>query len=35
MSTLMNNYFSLDLFFRNYMFDQAKAMRAALDHARS
>jgi hypothetical protein len=30
MSTLMNNYFISKLFFRNYMFDQAKAMRDAL-----
>jgi hypothetical protein len=30
MSTLMNNYFISLLFFRNYMFEQAKAMRDAL-----
>lgn len=30
MSTLMNNYFISKFFFRNYMFEQAKDMRAAL-----
>ena len=30
MSTLMNNYFISKVFFRNYMFEQAKAMRATL-----
>jgi len=35
MSTLMNNYFLSLYFFRNYMFEQAKVMHAALDHARS
>jgi hypothetical protein len=34
MSTLMNNYFLSLVFFRSYMFDQAKTMRATLDHAR-
>lgn len=32
MSTLMNNYVISKFFFRNYMFEQAKQMRAALDH---
>ena len=31
MSTLMNNYFISLIFFRSYMFEQAKAMREALD----
>jgi hypothetical protein len=31
MSTLMNNYFLSLVFFRSYMFDQAKSMRATLD----
>ena len=31
MSTLMNNYFISILFFRNYMFEQAKDMREALE----
>ena len=30
MSTLMNNYFISKVFFRNYMFEQAKAMRVTL-----
>src|SRR5215470_7250108 len=30
MSALMNNYFISKFFFRNYMFDQAKAMRTTL-----
>ena len=34
MSTLMNNYFISRFFFRNYMFEQAKAMRDALRAAR-
>jgi hypothetical protein len=34
MSRLMNNYFISLLFFRNYMFDQAKDMRTALAAAR-
>jgi hypothetical protein len=34
MSTLMNNYFLSLYFFRNYMFEQAKAMRQALHQAR-
>ena len=33
MSALMNNYVLSLVFFRSYMFDQAKAMRAALDGA--
>ena len=33
MSTLMNNYFLSLFFFRSYMFDQAKTMRATLDTA--
>jgi hypothetical protein len=34
MSTLMNNYFISKYFFRNYMFEQAKAMRDALNEKR-
>jgi hypothetical protein len=30
MSLLMNNYFLSKFFFRTYMFDQAKDMRATL-----
>jgi len=33
MSKLMNNYFLSLVFFRSYMFDQAKTMRATLDRA--
>jgi hypothetical protein len=33
MSTLMNNYFLSLVYFRSYMFDQAKTMRATLDKA--
>jgi len=33
MSTLMNNYFISLFFFRNYMFEQAKEMRAVLDES--
>ena len=33
MSTLMNNYFLSLFFFRSYMFDQAKTMRATLGRA--
>jgi hypothetical protein len=35
MSTLMNNYVISLFFFRNYMFEQAKAMRDALHEAKS
>ena len=34
MSTLMNNYFISLIFFRSYMFEQAKQMREALHEAR-
>ena len=34
MSTLMNNYVISRIFFRNYMFEQAKDMRATLDKTR-
>ena len=34
MSRLMNNYVISKIFFRNYMFDQAKDMRTALDGGR-
>jgi hypothetical protein len=34
MSRLMNNYFLSKYFFRTYMFDQAKDMRASLDKKR-
>ena len=33
MSTLMNNYFISLMFFRSYMFEQAKAMRETLHQA--
>ena len=34
MSTLMNNYFLSLFFFRSYMFDQARNLRAALENGR-